>query len=260
MVSMLHKLIGDGNEKALKKLYPLRDKINAREAEVRKLTDLQLREKTEEFKGRLGSKGTLDDLLPEAFAVVREMAMRRLGQRHYDVQLIGGVVLHQGEIAEMKTGEGKTLVATLPVYLNALSGGGVHVVNVDHHVFASGYDVVAFDQVSVDLDVKVRLHVFGKRYADSRVSVVEILTQHHPGAGQNADFIVGYDLLSDRPPNETRRTVSAQRGFRTVHLKELSRYVSDAFDLRFNSKDNTVSPNAKPAPAERTRKMREPFL
>ncbi|MDP6227588.1 MAG: preprotein translocase subunit SecA [Dehalococcoidia bacterium] len=134
MVSMLHKLIGDGNEKALKKLYPLRDKINAREAEVRKLTDLQLQEKTEEFKGRLGSKGTLDDLLPEAFAVVREMAMRRLGQRHYDVQLIGGVVLHQGEIAEMKTGEGKTLVATLPVYLNALSGGGVHVVTVNDYL------------------------------------------------------------------------------------------------------------------------------
>ena len=92
MVSMLHKLIGDGNEKALKKLYPLRDKINAREAEVRKLTDLQLQEKTEEFKGRLGSKGTLDDLLPEAFAVVREMAMRRPGQRQGVVQGTGDVV------------------------------------------------------------------------------------------------------------------------------------------------------------------------
>ncbi|MDP6549215.1 MAG: preprotein translocase subunit SecA [Dehalococcoidia bacterium] len=134
MVSVLHKFLGDSNEKALKKIYPLRDKVNAREAEVKKLTDLQLREKTDEFRGRLGAKETLDDLLPEAFAVVREVAMRRLSQRHYDVQLIGGVVLHQGEIAEMKTGEGKTLVATLPVYLNALSASGVHVVTVNDYL------------------------------------------------------------------------------------------------------------------------------
>ncbi len=134
MVSVLHKLLGDSNEKALKKLYPLRDDVNARESEFEGLTDAQLREKTDEFKGRLEAKETLDDLLPEAFAVVREMAKRRLGQRHYDTQLIGGAVLHRGEIAEMKTGEGKTLVATLAVYLNALSERGVHVVTVNDYL------------------------------------------------------------------------------------------------------------------------------
>ena len=134
MVTVLSKLLGDANEKAVKKLYPLRDKINVLEPGVKKLTDAQLRDKTEELRSRLAGKETLDDLLPESFAAVREMARRCLGQRHYDVQLIGGVVLHQGQIAEMKTGEGKTLVATLPVYLNALSGEGVHVVTVNDYL------------------------------------------------------------------------------------------------------------------------------
>ena len=134
MVSLLSKVLGDANEKAVKKLYPLRDKINELEPSIKKLTDAQLRSKTEELRSRLAGKETLDDLLPEAFAAVREMAHRSLGQRHYDVQLIGGVVLHQGQIAEMKTGEGKTLVATLSVYLNALSGEGVHVVTVNDYL------------------------------------------------------------------------------------------------------------------------------
>ena len=126
MVSMLGKLLGDANEKAVKKLLPMVEKVNEFEDDFQKLTDDQLRNKTSEFKGRLADGESLDDLLPEAFAVGREAAKRHLGQRHYDVQLIGGVVLHRGEIAEMKTGEGKTLVATLAVYLNALSGQGVH--------------------------------------------------------------------------------------------------------------------------------------
>ena len=134
MVSLLSKVLGDSSEKILKKLRPISDRINGREASISRLDDGDLRDKTQEFKERLRGKETLDDLLPEAFAVVREAARRYLGQRHYDVQLIGGMVLHQGHIAEMKTGEGKTLVATLPVYLNALSGNGVHVVTVNDYL------------------------------------------------------------------------------------------------------------------------------
>ena len=134
MVTVLQKLLGDPNDKVLKKLNPLTGKVGAREAEYQRLSDGQLRDKTAEFRSRLAGKETLDDLLPEAFAVVRESARRNLGQRHYDVQLMGGMVLHRGQIAEMKTGEGKTLVATLAVYANALTGQGVHVVTVNDYL------------------------------------------------------------------------------------------------------------------------------
>ena len=113
---------------------PIVDKINALEDETRKLSDEELRNKTDEFKKQLSEGKTLDDILPEAFAVVREASRRVLGMRHFDVQLIGGIILHQGRIAEMKTGEGKTLVATLPAYLNALSGEGVHVITVNDYL------------------------------------------------------------------------------------------------------------------------------
>ena len=134
MVSVLGKILGDGNEKAAQKMRPISEKINALEEGVKKLTDAKLRDKTDDFRARLAGKETLEDLLPEAFASVREMARRCLGQRHYDVQLIGGVVLHRGKIAEMKTGEGKTLVSTLPVYLNALAGTGVHIITVNDYL------------------------------------------------------------------------------------------------------------------------------
>ena len=134
MVSVLGKLLGGTSEKAIKKILPIRGKINALESEIQRLTDAELRSQTENFKDRLTGKETLDDILPEAFAVVREAAKRHLGQRHYDVQLVGGVVLHRGQIAEMKTGEGKTLVATLPVYTNALTGAGAHVVTVNDYL------------------------------------------------------------------------------------------------------------------------------
>jgi len=124
----------DSNEKELRRLRPLVQAINALEPEVSKLSDGELQAKTGEFRQRLDQGATLDDLLPEAFAVVREAARRVLGMRPYDVQLMGGIVLHQGRIAEMKTGEGKTLVATLPVYLNALTGRGVHVVTVNDYL------------------------------------------------------------------------------------------------------------------------------
>src|SRR6476646_2556788 len=132
--TFLAKVIGTQNERDLKKLRPLVGEINALEPTIQPLSDEQLRGKTAEFKQRLAAGETLDDLLPEAFAVVREVGRRVLNMRHFDVQLIGGMVLHRGKIAEMKTGEGKTLVATLPAYLNALEGKGVHVVTVNDYL------------------------------------------------------------------------------------------------------------------------------
>ena len=134
MVTVLQKILGDPNEKALKKLASVKDAVNKLEPEFQRLSDEQLGAKTGEFRQRLEGREGLDDLLPEAFAAVRESARRNLGQRHYDVQLIGGAALHQGKIAEMKTGEGKTLVATLTVYANALTGRGVHVVTVNDYL------------------------------------------------------------------------------------------------------------------------------
>jgi preprotein translocase subunit SecA len=131
---ILAKVVGTQNERELKRLRPLVAEINALEPSVQPLSDEQLRGKTVEFKQRFANGETLDDLLPEAFAVVREVGRRVLNMRHFDVQLIGGAVLHQGKIAEMKTGEGKTLVATLPAYLNALEGKGVHVVTVNDYL------------------------------------------------------------------------------------------------------------------------------
>ncbi len=130
----LDKLFGDPNKRVVVRLEPLVERINALESEIQKLSDDELKAKTSEFRQRLEGGETLDDLLPEAFACVREAAQRVLGQRHFDVQLVGGIVLHQGQIAEMRTGEGKTLTATSPVYLNALPGKGVHVVTVNDYL------------------------------------------------------------------------------------------------------------------------------
>ncbi len=131
---VLKKIFGSQNERNLKKIAPIVDEINGFEPETRKLSDTQLRGKTVEFKQRLENGEELDDLLPEAFAVAREASARILGMRPFDVQMIGGIVLHQGRISEMKTGEGKTLVATMPIYLNALSGKGVHLVTVNDYL------------------------------------------------------------------------------------------------------------------------------
>src|SRR3954451_7561368 len=132
--TLLAKVIGTQNERDLKRLRPYVAAINAKEQEIQKLSDDQLRGKTAEFRVRLANGEALDDILPDAFAVVREAGWRVLKMRHFDVQLIGGMVLHRGKIAEMKTGEGKTLVATLPAYLNALAGKGVHVVTVNDYL------------------------------------------------------------------------------------------------------------------------------
>ena len=132
--SLARKIFGSANDRYIKRQYKTVEKINALEAEISPLSDEQLKAKTDEFRTRIKQGETLDELLPEAFAVVREAAKRTLGQRHYDVQLIGGIVLHHGQIAEMKTGEGKTLVATLAAYLNALDGKGVHIVTVNDYL------------------------------------------------------------------------------------------------------------------------------
>ena len=133
-MSIMDKILGTHSERELKRVYPIVDKIEALEPEISKLTDEQLKAKTDEFKARLKKGETLDDLLVEAYAVVREAAKRVLGMRHFRVQLVGGVILHQGRIAEMRTGEGKTLVSTLPAYLNALEEKGVHIVTVNDYL------------------------------------------------------------------------------------------------------------------------------
>ena len=134
MISKLRKILGDGSERAVKRMQPAVDEVNALEGRYARLSDVELRGMTDQFRERLAGKESLDDLAPEAFAVVREMSKRVLGMRHFDVQIIGGITLHQGRIAEMRTGEGKTLVATLPVYLNALTGRGVHVITVNDYL------------------------------------------------------------------------------------------------------------------------------
>ena len=133
-MGIIEKIFGTHSQNELKRIYPIVDRIEAMEPEMKALSDEELRGKTREFKQRLAEGETLDDILPEAYAVVREAAFRSLGMRHYRVQIIGGIILHQGRIAEMKTGEGKTLVSTLPAYLNALEGKGVNIVTVNDYL------------------------------------------------------------------------------------------------------------------------------
>ncbi len=134
-MGLMQKLFGTHSENELKRIYPIVDAVEALEPEMQKLSDSELKDKTREFKERLtSSEATLDDILPEAYAVVREASVRVLGMRHFRVQIIGGIILHQGRISEMRTGEGKTLVSTLPAYLNALTGEGVHVVTVNYYL------------------------------------------------------------------------------------------------------------------------------
>ena len=133
-MGLFNKLFGSYTDKELKKLYPIADQVEALNDEYSKLTDDELKAKTPEFKERLAQGETLDDILPEAFAAAREACWRVLGMKPFRVQIIGGIVLHQGRIAEMKTGEGKTLVAVLPAYLNALTEDGVHIVTVNDYL------------------------------------------------------------------------------------------------------------------------------
>ena len=176
------------SEKEVKRIMPLVQKINGLEDSIQKLSDTELRDKTAEFKERLEKGETLDDLLPEAFAVVREASKRVLGMRHFDVQLIGGIILHQGRIAEMKTGEGKTLVATLPVYLNALTGKGVHVITVNDYL--AKRDSEWMGKLYKFLGLTVGLVIAGMPPKDKQKAYSADVTY-----GTNNEF--GFDYLRD---------------------------------------------------------------
>ncbi|MGE5543388.1 MAG: preprotein translocase subunit SecA, partial [Bacillota bacterium] len=167
---------------------PKIDIINSLEREMQSLTDAELGAKTVEFKNRLADGETLDDLLPEAFAVVREASVRTLGLRHFDVQLLGGIVLHMGRIAEMKTGEGKTLVATLPTYLNALEGRGVHIVTVNDYLATR--DSEWMKPIYEMLGLSVGLIVHGLTYEQRKAAYAADITY-----GTNNEY--GFDYLRD---------------------------------------------------------------
>ncbi|MBQ5991307.1 MAG: preprotein translocase subunit SecA [Clostridia bacterium] len=187
-MGFLDKLLGTSSESKLKKLKPRVAAINALEPEMQKLSDEQLRHKTAEFKERLQNGETLDDLLVEAFAVVREAGVRTVGMRHFDVQLLGGMVLHQGRIAEMKTGEGKTLVATLPAYLNALEGEGVHIVTVNDYL--AKRDAQWMGKIYRFLGLKVGCIVHDLEPDERREAYLADITY-----GTNNEF--GFDYLRD---------------------------------------------------------------
>ena len=187
-MGLITKIFGTYSERELKAIYPIVDKIEAMEAEYAAMTDAQLQAKTPEFKERLANGETLDDILPEAFATVREASRRVLGMFPYRVQLVGGIVLHQGRIAEMKTGEGKTLVATLPAYLNALSGKGVHIVTVNDYL--AKRDSEWMGKVHRFLGLKVGLIIHGLNKDERRAAYEADITY-----GTNNEM--GFDYLRD---------------------------------------------------------------
>ncbi len=169
-MSLFSKLFPDANEKVIKAMQPTIDRINSLENEYQALDDASLKEKTTDFKARLNEGASLDSLLPESFAAIREASRRILGQRHYDVQLVGGIVLHRGQIAEMRTGEGKTLVATLPLYLNALEGKGVHLITVNDYLARVGAGWMAPVYYALGLSTGVIVHdaayIYDPTYTD----------------------------------------------------------------------------------------------
>jgi preprotein translocase subunit SecA len=188
MAGLIRRLLGDSNEREIKRLSKTVDQIEALEPSMKKLSDRELKEKTTEFKNRYAAGETLEELLPEAFAVVREASVRVLGMRHFNVQLLGGIVLHQGRIAEMKTGEGKTLAATLPAYLNALTGKGVHIVTVNDYL--ARRDSEWMGKIYRFLGLSVGLIVHGLKPAERRAGYAADITY-----GTNNEF--GFDYLRD---------------------------------------------------------------
>ncbi|HAT03236.1 MAG TPA: preprotein translocase subunit SecA [Candidatus Magasanikbacteria bacterium] len=214
-MSFLHKIFGDQNKKMLKVFDPLVAKINSLEPEFEKLSDDALKAKTSEFKKRLAEGESLDDLLPESFATVREATKRVMGMRHYDVQLVGGIALHQGRIAEMRTGEGKTLTATLPVYLNALEGRGVHVVTVNDYL--AKRDAVWMGKIYDFLGLSVGI------IQNQRVSFVYDSQQTSDFSNQTSDSDEVVEVRSPKSEvekgsfkveNEFLRTASRQEAYR----------------------------------------------
>jgi preprotein translocase subunit SecA len=231
-MSFLTKILGDPNERELKRLRPIVDQVNALEPEFEAMSDGDLRAKTAEFRARLEEAGDwedqkpiLDEILPEAFAMVREAAKRTIGQRHYDVQLVGGINLHQGKISEMKTGEGKTLVATLPTYLNALTGRGVHVVTVNDYL--ARRDAQWMGRIHHFLGLTVGVLQHDAAYTFSAEPVSEQLNMEHlipitrrevyagdVVYGTNHEF--GFDYLRDNLAVTLDRTVQGERFYAIV--------------------------------------------
>ncbi|MEQ1752782.1 MAG: preprotein translocase subunit SecA [Micropepsaceae bacterium] len=216
LTSLAKKIFGSSNDRVLKPYYAKVPRINALEPEYARLTDEQLRQKTAEFREQVAKGRKLDDLLPDAFAVVREGAKRTLRQRHFDVQLIGGMVLHNGNIAEMKTGEGKTLVATLPVYLNALSGKGVHVVTVNDYL--ARRDAEWMGQVYRFLGLTTGCIVHGLNDAQRREQYAADVTY-----GTNNEY--GFDYLRDNMKYTQLQMV--QRGHNFAIVDEVDSILID---------------------------------
>lgn len=188
MLGLVKKIFGDSNEREIKRLTKTVEEINAFEPQIEVLSDEQLRGKTAEFKERLEKGETLDDLLAEAFAVVREASKRTLGMRHFDVQLIGGMVLHEGRISEMKTGEGKTLVATLPLYLNALTGRGVHLVTANDYLASVGCETMG--KIYNFLGLSIGLNLSQMSHEEKQAAYAADITY-----GTNNEY--GFDYLRD---------------------------------------------------------------
>ncbi|BCL60160.1 hypothetical protein DGMP_08530 [Desulfomarina profundi] len=213
---LLTKVFGSSNDRILKQIRPVVNRINELEKDIQPLTDEELAAKTVEFKERLNKGEPLDDLLPESFAVMREAARRVLGERHYDVQLVGGVILHQGKIAEMKTGEGKTLTSTLPVYLNGLTGKGVHVVTVNDYLAAR--DAEWMGQVYSFLKMSCGKIVHGLSDEERRIAYGADITY-----GTNNEF--GFDYLRDNMKFEL--SDFCQRGFHYAIVDEVDSILID---------------------------------
>jgi preprotein translocase subunit SecA len=204
---ILKKLFGTKNEREIKRLWPIVEQINSLEQRIVALTDSQLKDKTEEFRRRLEVGETLDDILPEAFAVVREVSKRVLRMRHFDVQLLGGIVLHNGKISEMKTGEGKTLVATLPVYLNALEGKGVHIVTVNDYL--AQRDARWMGPIYNFLGMSVGVIIHGLTDEQRQASYNSDITY-----GTNNEF--GFDYLRDNMKYELSQYVQRELNYAIV--------------------------------------------
>ena len=215
-MGLFTKVFGTYSQRELKSIYPIVDKITALEDEYKALTDAQLQAKTPEFKARLQNGETLDDILPEAFAAVREAADRVLGMRPYPVQLVGGIVLHQGRIAEMKTGEGKTLVATLPAYLNALTGRGVHIVTVNDYL--AKRDSEWMGKVHRFMGLSVGLIVHDLDSAERRAAYACDITY-----GTNNEL--GFDYLRDNMV--IRQSELVQRGHNFAIVDEVDSILID---------------------------------
>lgn len=216
MFDWTKKIFGDSNEKELKRLQPIVEKINTYEPDISKLDDEELKNKTTEFKERLDKKETLDDILPEVFAVVREVAKRVTGMRPFDVQLIGGIVLYQGKIAEMATGEGKTLVATMPAYLNALSGNSVHIVTVNDYLAKRDRYWMGGIYESLGLKVGLIQH-------DTRIDERKKAYQADITYGTNNEF--GFDYLRDNMAVRLEDVV--QRGYDFAIVDEVDSILID---------------------------------